>query len=208
MNEKSTFIPIGPTTFMAPIPSILVGCYEPTIHEKPNLITIAWTGIINTHPPMLSISVRQNRLSHRIIKKSGEFTVNFVDESLCKAMDFCGVKSGKNVDKFKELNLTPINASPLQHAKAVAESPAFLSCKVSDIISLGSHDLFLANIVQVHIAEKYYLKNGAIDTVSMNLVSFGHGKYQSMSDMLGFFGYSIASKKVLERRMPATKKEK
>ena len=113
------FRSIGATTFLSPVPSVLVGCADFSQHPKPNIITIAWVGIICSNPPMLSISVRKSRLSHTLISNTGEFTVNLMGRNLTKSMDYCGVRSGRDVDKFKELNLTPISASPLKNAPAI-----------------------------------------------------------------------------------------
>ena len=200
MPTNPAFREIGPTTYLCPIPSVLVGCADPDNGCKPNLITIAWTGIVCSKPPMLSISVRKSRYSHELITRTGEFTVNLVGQSLCEAMDYCGVKSGRDVDKFAEMKLTAIPAPGLTAAPALAEAPAFLSCKVKQVIELGTHDLFLADIVQVSVADRYFREDGSIDEEAMELVSYVHGKYRALSDVLGFFGYSLASDEVRQRR--------
>jgi len=199
-TKPSAFREIGPTTYLCPIPSVLVGCADPANGCKPNLITIAWTGVVCSKPPMLSISVRKSRYSHELITRTGEFTVNLVGQSLCEAMDYCGVKSGREVDKFAAMNLTAIPAPGLSCAPALAEAPAFLSCKVKQVIELGTHDLFLADIVQVSVADRYFREDGSIDEEAMELVSYVHGKYRALSDVMGFFGYAVASPEAKKRR--------
>ena len=195
---KDNFRAIGPTTYLCPIPSVMLGCADDT--HPANLITVAWTGVVCSKPPMISVSIRKSRLSHEIISNSGEFTLNLIGRELCEAMDYCGVKSGREVDKFAQCGLTAIAAPELAKAPAVAEAPAFLSCKVTQVIELGSHDLFLAEVVDVNIAQQYFTESGAINEEAMDLVGFVHGKYRAMSDVLGFFGYSLASDEVRQRR--------
>ena len=200
MEKNNSFRSIGATTYLSPVPVVMLGCADPENNVKPNLITVAWAGIVCSKPPMVSVSIRKERYSHGIIQNTGEFTINLTSQELCRATDFCGVKSGRDLDKFAEMNLTAIPAPGLSVAPAVAEAPAFLSCKVKDIIELGSHDLFLAEVVDVNIAQQYFTESGAINEEAMDLVGFVHGKYRAMSDVLGFFGYSIASDEALERR--------
>jgi len=192
------FRTIGPTTYLFPIPSVMLGCAD--AEHGPNLITVAWTGVVCTKPPMVSVSIRKSRLSHSIISQTGEFTLNLVSRPLCESMDYCGVKSGRDVDKFAERKLTPIPAPELSIAPAVAEAPAFLSCRVTQIVELGSHDLFLAEVKQVSIQDRFFRPDGSIDEEAMDLVSYVHGKYRALSDAVGFFGYSLASPKVRQRR--------
>lgn len=194
----NAFRTIGPTTYLCPIPSVLLGCAD--ADGKPNLITVAWTGVVCTKPPMISVSIRKSRLSHALIAESGEFTLNLVSRRLCKAMDFCGVKSGRDVDKFEAMHLTPIPAPDLDKAPAVGEAPAFLSCRVKQIIELGSHDLFLAEVKQVSIQDRYFRPDGSINEEAMDLVGYVHGKYRALGEVLGFFGYSIASPRARKRR--------
>ncbi|MBE5800956.1 MAG: flavin reductase family protein [Clostridiales bacterium] len=199
-NVNKPFRSIGATTYLSPVPVVMLGCADPDNNIKPNLITIAWAGIVNSKPPMISVSIRKERYSHAIISRTGEFTVNLTSEALCEATDYCGVKSGRDVDKFAQMGLTPIAAPGLKAAPAVAQAPAFLSCKVRDIIELGSHDLFLAEVIDVCVAEEYFTESGAINEEAMKLVGYVHGKYRGLSDVLGFFGYSIASDEALRRR--------
>ena len=200
MENFDKFRSIGATTYLSPVPVVMLGCADPSNNIRPNLITVAWAGIVCSKPPMVSVSIRKERYCHGIIKNTGEFTINLTSQELCRATDFCGVKSGRDLDKFAEMNLTAIPAPGLSVAPAVAEAPAFLSCKVKEIIELGSHDLFLAEVVDVNIAQQYFTESGAINEEAMDLVGFVHGKYRAMSDVLGFFGYSIASDEALERR--------
>ncbi len=200
MAKNVNFRSIGPTTYLSPVPVVMLGCANPEGGVKPNLITVAWAGVVCSKPPMISVSIRKERYSHGIISETGEFTVNLTSEALCRATDFCGVKSGREVDKFAAMELTPIPAKGLAVAPAVQEAPAYLSCKVKQIIELGSHDLFLAEVVDVNIAEEYFTESGAIDEEKMKLVGYVHGKYRAMSDVLGFFGYAIASDEALRRR--------
>ena len=200
MAQANLFRTIGPTTYLSPIPSVLVGCADPENGVKPNLITVAWAGVVCSKPPMVSVSIRKERYSHAIISRTGEFTVNLVGQELCKAMDFCGVKSGREVDKFAHLNLTPVPAPGLECAVGVGEAPAFLSCKVHQVIELGSHDLFIGAVQQVSVADRFFREDGSINEDAMRLVNYIHGTYHAVSEPVGFFGYSVASPRALERR--------
>ncbi|MDD6143465.1 MAG: flavin reductase family protein [bacterium] len=200
MANHPAFREIGPTTYLSPIPSVLVGCADPANGMKPNLITIAWAGVVCSKPPMVSISIRKERHSHALVKNTGEFTVNLIGKDLLKAMDFCGVKSGRDVDKFAHLGITAIPAPGLEAAPAIAEAPAFLSCKVRQIIELGSHDMFIGEVQQVSVADRYFREDGSINEDAMELVSYIHGTYHAVSEPLGFFGFSVASEEALRRR--------
>lgn len=200
MANHPTFREIGPTTYLSPIPSVLVGCADPANGMKPNLITIAWAGVVCSKPPMVSISIRKERHSHALVKNTGEFTVNLIGKELLKAMDFCGVKSGRDVDKFAHLGITAIPAPGLEAAPAIAEAPAFLSCKVRQIIELGSHDMFIGEVQQVSVADRYFREDGSINEDAMELVNYIHGTYHAVSEPLGFFGFSVASEEALKRR--------
>lgn len=199
-NNQPAFRAIGATTYLSPIPAVVLGCADPANGHKPNLITIAWAGVVCSKPPMISVSIRKSRLSHEIISATGEFTLNLIGKDLLEKMDFCGVKSGRDMDKFEACGLTPIPASPLSVAPAIAQAPAYLSCKVKDVIELGSHDLFLAEVLQTHVADRYFTETGSIKEEDMELVCYVHGKYHAVSEPLGFFGFSVASPEALERR--------
>lgn len=140
MADFRTF---DPCNLLAPVPAVMVSCRAPEADAKPNIVTVAWVGTVNSEPPMMSISVRGNRFSHDLIAKSGEFVVNLVDEAHCKALDFCGVRSGRDVDKWQECHLTPMKALNMDYAPAIAECPAYLACKVVQQLELGSHTMFV-----------------------------------------------------------------
>ena len=185
----------GPLT--APLPAVMVSCGD---MEKSNIVTVAWTGIINSHPPVTYVSVRKERYSHDIIAEKGEFVINLTNTDLVKAMDYCGVKSGRDVDKFSEMKLTR-EAGDEVSAPMIAESPVNLECRVMEVKEFPSHDMFIAEIVAVHVDEKYVDENGAYDYGAMDLVSFSHGKYYRMRpEALGVFGYSIMKPKTAKRR--------
>lgn len=200
MQDINLFRTIGPTTYLSPIPSVLVGCADPANNIKPNLITIAWAGVVCSKPPMVSVSIRKERYSHAIVSRTGEFTVNLIGQELLKVMDFCGVKSGRDMDKFSHLGLTAVPAPGLNSAVGIGEAPAFLSCKVRQVIELGSHDLFIGEVQQVSVAERYFRPDGSIDEDAMQLVNYVHGKYHAVREPLGFFGFSVASPEALKRR--------
>lgn len=171
-----------------PVPAVMVSCQRPG--EKPNIITVAWAGTICSDPVMLSISVRKERYSHAILTETGEFVVNLVNRDLTFATDYCGVRSGKNVDKYAQMHLTP---QPSQHiaAPGIAESPLNLECKVTKVIELGSHDMFLAEVLGVTVDEKYMDEKGTFHLNDSGLVAYSHGTYFELGDMLGTFGYSV-----------------
>ena len=182
---------------LAPVPSVMVSCGS---MEESNILTIAWTGIINSDPPMTYISVQRIRHSHDMIEKSGEFVINLVTTGLAKAMDFCGVRSGRDMDKFSMAGLTREPASEVS-APMIAESPVNIECRVKDIMRLPSHDMFIAEIVAVHIDDRFVNEKGAYDFGSMDLVAYNHGKYyRLMREELGFFGYSVMKPKTAKRK--------
>lgn len=171
-----------------PLPAVMVSCQRSG--EKPNIITVAWTGTICTNPPMLYISVRPERYSYGIIKETGEFVVNLTTKELARATDFCGVRSGKNVDKFKETGLTPLAADHVQ-APLIAEAPVNIECRVTEIKELGSHHMFLAEVLAVHVEESYLDKNGKFHLNQSGLMAYSHGTYLELGKQLGTFGYSV-----------------
>ena len=173
-----------------PIPAVMVSCGP---MEKPNIITIAWTGTICSDPPMVSISVRPNRYSHDIIKASGEFVINLTTDKLLKACDFCGVKSGRNVDKFAETGLTPAESHTVA-CPSIKESPVSIECKVKDMIPLGSHDMFIAEVTAVTVDSAYIDQGGKFQMNQTGLTVYSHGKYLSLGRTLGKFGYSVKKK--------------
>lgn len=181
-----------PGNMLYPVPAVMVSCQRPG--ERPNIITIAWAGTINSDPAMVSISVRKERYSHDIIAETGEFVINLVTKDLVFATDYCGVKSGAVVDKFKEMQLTP-SVSETVFAPGIAESPVSLECSVTQCIPLGSHDMFLAEVKAVTVDERYMDETGKFDLNSTGLISYSHGEYFELGEKLGKFGYSVRKKK-------------
>ena len=189
---------LNPTTMLSPLPCVLVSCGAEGMH--PNALTVAWTGIVNTHPPMLSISVKPERYSHDLIIRSGEFCVHPGDKDHVRVLDFCGVKSGKEVDKFSALGLKTED-SGLQYAPAISGFPLCISCRLRDVHRLGSHDLFLGEICRIMVREDLMDDNGSVHLERAGLVSYSHGLYQEVGKVLGFFGFSVARRDTYERRM-------
>ena len=172
-NGIESKIQIKPSTFLNPVPVVMVTCGT---MEKSNIITLAWAGTVNSEPPMLSVSIRKERYSHDIIVKDGIFGVNLVSENLIRATDYCGVRSGREIDKFSELQLTKIAGSKTG-VPLIGESPASLECRVKQVIELGSHDLFLAEIENVIVSEELFDEKGTIDLRKAKLVAYNHGEY-------------------------------
>lgn len=181
-----------PGNMLNPVPAVMVSCQRPG--ERPNIVTIAWTGTICSDPAMLYISVRPSRYSYDIIKETGEFVVNLVGEDQIKACDFCGVVSGRDHDKFKEMNLTEAESVTVG-APSIAESPISLECKVKQIVPLGSHDMFIAEITAVTADTKYMDETGKFCIENAKLTTYCHGKYYGLGEYLGKFGYSVEKKK-------------
>lgn len=180
-----------PGNMLYPVPVVMVSCNREG--ETPNIITIAWAGTICSDPAMVSISVRKERHSHSIIEETGEFVINLVTKDLVYATDFCGVRSGGDVDKFKEMGLTAIPSDKIGAVK-IAESPVNLECKVKDVQHLGSHDMFIAEVVNVTIDDKYMDEKGAFHLNSADLVAYSHGEYFVLGEKVGKFGYSVQKK--------------
>lgn len=178
-------------TLLNPTPAVLVSCGT---LDSPNVFTVGWTGIICTHPPRTYISVRPSRYSHGLIKESGEFVINLTTEQLVEAVDKCGVYTGRNKNKFK---LCKINAeqSATVGAPSVAESPVNLECKVFDVISLGSHDMFLADITAVRADEALLDENGALSLEKAGILAYSHGKYYSLKKSVASLGFAVKKKK-------------
>ena len=178
-------------TFIYPIPAVMVTCGT---MEKSNIITVAWTGILNTNPAMCYISVRPERYSHDIIKEKGEFAINLTTRKLAYITDWCGVKSGKDVDKFKEMHLTKEKANLIK-APLIKESPVSIECKVKQIVQLGSHDMFVAEILSIDADEKYIDANGAFDISKCDLIAYANGGYYPLENKIGRFGFSVQKKR-------------
>lgn len=182
-----------PGTMIYPLPAVLVSCGS--CKEEYNIITVAWVGTICTNPPMCYISVRQERYSYPILKKNMEFVINLTTKEMAYATDWCGVRSGKNFNKFEEMHLTPGKASIVQ-APIIEESPLCIECRIKEIISLGSHDMFIADVVNVKADEKYLDSDtGKFDLAKSNLLVYAHGGYYEMGEKIGKFGWSVEKKK-------------
>lgn len=181
-----------PGNMLYPAPSVMVSCKLGD--DRPNIITIAWAGTVCSEPPMVSISVRPERYSYDIIKQSGEFVINLVTKDLVRACDYCGVRSGKDHDKFKENHLTEYYSDFIS-APAISESPVNIYCKIDEVISLGSHDMFIAKVVGITVDEKYMDEKGKFDLAATDLVSYIHGEYFDEGEKLGKFGYSVQKKR-------------
>lgn len=193
-----------PGNMLYPLPAVMVSCERPG--EKPNIITIAWTGTICSDPAMLYVSVRKERYSHAIIKESGEFVVNLVGEEQMKAMDWCGVRSGRDYDKFKECGLTAI-ASQKVNAPTIAECPVAIECKVKQVIELGSHDMFIAEVIAVAVDDRYMDEQGRFCMEKAKLIAYNHGDYHEVGKQAGKFGYSVEKPKTAAKRCRAKEKK-
>ena len=174
-------------TFIYPLPAVMVSCGT---MEESNIITVAWTGIINTDPAMCYISVRPTRHSYEMIKKTGEFVINLTTKDLAYATDWCGVKTGAKVDKFKEMKLTKQKAENIK-CPLIEESPISIECKVKEIKELGSHHMFIADVLSIDVAEKYIDSAGAFDISKCGLIAYANGGYYNLDKKIGKFGYSV-----------------
>ena len=180
-----------PGNMLYPVPAVMVSCARNG--EKPNIITVAWAGTVCSDPAMVSVSVRPERYSHGIIEESGEFVVNLVTERLTKACDWCGVRSGREHDKFREMKLTPYR-SDLMHAPAIMESPVNIWCRVEKTERLGSHDMFLARVAGVTVDERFMDEKGRFALERTGLITYSHGSYYALGKQIGRFGYSVKKK--------------
>lgn len=180
-----------PGNMLYPVPAVMVSCKRPG--EKANIITIAWAGTICSDPAMVSISVRPERYSYDIIKETGEFTINLVTERLAFATDYCGVKSGRDVDKFSEMKLHTCPGVNVA-CPGIEESPVNIECRVKEVLPLGSHNMFIAEVVGVQISDEYMDKTGKFNLNSTGLVAYSHGEYFGLGDKIGKFGYSVRKK--------------
>ena len=181
-----------PGTIIYPLPAVMVSCGENP--EEYNIITIAWTGTINSNPPMCYISVRPGRHSYEIIKRTGEYVINLTTEKLAKATDWCGCRSGKKYDKWKEMNLTPA-PSKIVKAPIIEESPVNIECVVKDILELGSHHMFVSEVVNVSVDDKFLNEQQAFSFSKANPLVYSHGHYFGMGKKIGKFGWSVEKKK-------------
>lgn len=181
-----------PGNMLYPLPAVMVSVGNK--QGETNIITVAWTGTICTNPAMVYISVRPERYSYQMIKESGEFVINLTTEKLVKATDYCGVKSGRDVDKWKEMNLHQVKAETLEYSPLILESPVNIECKVVEIKELGSHHMFLANVTAVHADEAYLNEQNKFELNNTGLLAYSHGEYLELGKKLGTFGYSIRKK--------------
>lgn len=179
-----------PGNMLYPIPAVMVSCGT---LEKPNIITIAWAGTICSSPVMVSVSIRKERYSYDIIKENKEFVINLVTKELVKKADYCGVKSGREVDKFKEMKLTPMKGNSVA-APLIGECPLSMECIVKEILPLGSHDMFLAEVVGVAVDKKFIDEEGRFHLNQSGLIVYSHGEYYGLGELLGKFGYSVKKK--------------
>ena len=179
-----------------PLPAVMVSC---THNGKNNIITIGWTGTINSDPAMLSISVRKERYSYHMINESKEFVVNLTTEDLAFATDYCGVRSGKDHDKFKEMNLTPLESKYI-NAVGIAESPVNIECKVVNQLDLGSHVMFIANVMGVTIDDKYLDEKNTFNLMNAHPITYTHGRYYKTGDEIGRFGFSVKKETPIKKK--------
>ena len=184
-----------PGNMLYPLPAVMVS--DAALQGEANILTVAWTGTVCSDPAMLYISVRPERYSYHMLKETGEFVVNLTTEKLAYAADWCGVRSGRDVDKWKELNLTKGKAEKLDHAPVILESPVNIESRVTEVKELGTHHMFLAEVMAVQVDERYMKKSGKFELNSAGLLAYSHGEYRSLGDRIGRFGWSV------KKRMPS-----
>ena len=182
-----------PGNMLYPLPAVMVSCARE--QEKPNIITLAWVGTICSDPAMVSISVRPERYSYDIIRESGEFVINLTTKELAFATDYCGVRSGRDVDKFAEMRLTPGKAQHLQYAPVIEECPVNIECRVKEIKELGSHHMFIAEVLGVTVDEAFMDEKGKFELNKTGLLAYSHGEYFTLGEKCGSFGYSVKKKR-------------
>lgn len=190
-----------PGNMVYPLPAVMVSCADKEGHN--NIITVAWTGTVCTNPAMAYISVRPERHSYKMIRESGEFVINLTTEKLAYATDWCGVRSGRDYDKFKEMKLTPEKAETLEYAPIIEECPVNIECKVVEVKELGSHHMFLAEVKAVRIDESYMNEKGKFELNKTGLLAYSHGEYFGLGKSIGTFGWSV---KKPEKKNAAKKK--
>ena len=184
-----------PGNMLYPLPAVMVSAAD--LQGEANILTVAWTGTVCSDPAMLYISVRPERYSYHMLKETGEFVVNLTTEKLAYAADWCGVRSGRDVDKWKELNLTKGKAEKLDHAPVILESPVNIECRVTQVKELGTHNMVLAEVMAVQVDEIYMKISGKFELNSAGLLAYSHGEYRSLGDRIGRFGWSV------KKRMPS-----
>ena len=178
-----------PGNMLYPLPAVMVSAGDRKGNQ--NIITVAWTGTVCTSPAILYISVRPERYTYRMLRDTGEFVVNLTTEELAYAADWCGVKSGRDVDKWKEMHLTPEKAGHLIYAPMIGESPVNIECRVTEVKELGSHHMFLAEVLAVHVDPSYLTETGKFELNRAGLVAYSHGTYLGLGEQIGTFGYSV-----------------
>lgn len=191
-----------PGTMVYPLPPVLVSCGTVS---QPNVMTVAWTGIICSDPVLTYVSIRPSRFSYELIKESQEFVINIPTWKMVAAVDYCGVKSGRNVDKFKEMSLTATPCTQIS-APQIEECPISIECKVKSVTPYGTHDMFLAEVVAVNVDEQYINNEGALDLEKAGILAFAHGKYYTLGRNLGSFGFSV-NKKALQQKQQMSQVE-
>lgn len=194
-----------PGNMLYPLPAVMVSVADR--EGNANILTVAWTGTVCTNPPLVYISVRPGRYSYHMIKESGEFVINLTTERLTRATDYCGVRSGKDVDKWEVCGLTKGRAVSLDHAPVIQESPVNIECKVRNVQELGSHHMFLAEVTAVQAEEDYMDENGRFDLNRTGLMAYSHGEYLGLGKKLGTFGYSVKKASQRKRSSVSQKKE-
>ena len=190
-----------PGNMIYPLPAVMVSTADK--EGNSNILTIAWTGTVCTNPPMAYISVRPERYSYHMIKESGEFVINLTTKKLSHATDYCGVRSGRDVDKWKECRLTKGSSSSLEYAPVIEEAPVNIECKVKSVQELGSHHMFLAEVTAVQVDESYMDDKGKFDLNSTGLIAYSHSEYLDLGKKLGTFGYSVRKKQAARRQRTA-----
>lgn len=196
------FRDIGPSALLSPCPAVMVSCRgREGEYDKDNIVTVAWAGIVCTSPPLVGISLRPERFSYTQIIQSEEFAINLVGEELLHSCDFCGVRSGRDTDKFGECSLTALRVPQLRYAPVIEQSPAVLCCRLRSVNALGSHTQLIGEVVTILAREELVDDKGSLRLEKANIVAYSHGDYCRLGRKLGFFGYSVASDKVLKRRM-------
>lgn len=187
-----------PGNMLYPLPAVMVSVGDKEGNQ--NILTVAWTGTVCTNPAMVYISVKPERYSFHMIKETKEFVINLTTESLVKAVDYCGVRSGRDVDKWKELGLTALSAKTLEFAPMIAECPVSIECKVKEIKELGSHHMFLAEVTAVQVDDTYMDAKNKFGLNKTGLLTYSHGEYLGLGKRLGTFGYSVRKKTGKKRK--------
>lgn len=193
-----------PGNMLYPLPAVMVSCGD--INGVSNILTVAWTGTICTNPPMAYISVRPERHSYPIIRESGEFVINLTTRQLVRATDYCGVRSGRQHNKWEDCHLTPAAADTVR-CPMIEESPVNIECKVRQVLELGSHHMFIADVTAVHVDDRYLDEKNTLHLDQANLLAYSHGTYFDLGKTLGTFGYSVRKKKNTGRKRPSGKRK-